>query len=163
MKVLLVNTLQKPNTAVSSCGTVSSVNSTLTTRSIVNIQPKIQVTAASQSTYQTRSATAASQNAAANGTTPISAKKFIYATSSAPAAASVAAAAAERRAASWKYPKNAPGFRTLLHQLVQLQNKTLDVSRQRLDVEKQRLTFERETGEKILDVLSTLLQQRNDK
>lgn len=151
MKVLLVNTL--PPT--SSCS-VSSVSSTLSTRSLVNIQPKIQVSTATTSAapYQTRSATA---NAANNQ------KSFIYTTSST-ASAAQSTTSTEKRANAWRYEKkNAPGFRTLLYQLVQLQNKTLDYSRQRLDVEKQRLNFEKETAGKILDVLTALLPSRLEK
>lgn len=165
MKYLLVNTLQKPPSTVTSVSssTVSGVN-TLSARSIVNIQPKIQVSAASLANaapYQTRSATAIA-NAAANGTRPMPAKKYIYATAAPQLGGAESPGLDKRPPGTWKYSKSSPGFRTLLTQLVQLQNKTLDLSQQRLDVEKQRLDYERSTGDKILNVLTTLLQQRTN-
>lgn len=161
MKYLLVNTLQKPPSTVTSISssTVSGVN-TLSARSLVNIQPKIQVSTSSSNAapYQTRSATAIA-NAVANGTRAMPAKKYIYATAA--PTMNDSSPGMDKRPGSWKYGKSSPGFRTLLHQLVQLQNKTVDLSRQRLDVEKERLSYERDTGEKILNVLTTLLTQRN--
>lgn len=164
MKVLLVNTLQKPQVTTSSSTTVTAVT-TLPSRSLVNIQPKMQVSSAitsSSAPYQTRSATA-SANATCSNVTRLTQKKYLYTTAATTGDATTTTSATpneKRSAASWK--KNAPGFRTLLQQLVQLQNKTLDISRQRLDVEKERMSFERDTGEKILNVLSSLLQQRKD-
>lgn len=159
MKVLLVNTLQKPNastaTTVQSSITQPILSTPLATRPLVSIQPKPQNNAhpVIQSTYQTRSATAASASAqASKAPTVISTNRYLYSGGAPPDPA-------DKRTLSFKQ-KSTPGFRSLLNQLVQLQSKQLDVSRQRLAVERERLEFERNTGEKILTTLTSLLQNK---
>lgn len=163
MKVLLVNTLQKPtSTATTIPGTITPATAaSITTRPIVSIQSKAQqqtTLPVIQSTYQTRSATAnasaAANNSKVTGTT-LTSNKYLYSTSA-------ASEPTNRRSLQWKYQKATPGFRTLLNQLVQLQNKSLEIGKQRLDVEKQRLEYERSTGDKILNVLTALLQPKTE-
>lgn len=165
MKVLLVNTLQKPAaTATTISGTITPAAATtasITTRPIVSIQSKAQHQTTHpviQSTYQTRSATANANAAAAtvktSGTT-LSSNKYLY-------SGSTTNEASNRRSLQWKYQKTTPGFRNLLNQLVQLQNKNLEIAKQRLDIERERLDFEKSTGGKILNVLTALLQPKNE-
>lgn len=161
MKVLLVNTLQKPN-GVSSSNTVTVaakpiISTPLTTRSLVNIQPKPAVVQNNtsnvvQSTYQTRSTTAA--NAQATKTqTLLSSNKYLCSGST------NNAESATKRQVTFKQ-KATPGFRTFLSQLVQLQQRQLEVSQQRLEVERERLDFERKTGDKLVAVLTSLLESK---
>lgn len=161
MKVLLVNTLQKPN-GVSSSNTASVtakpiISTPLTTRSLVNIQPKPTVVTNStnnivQSTYQTRSTTAA--NAQATKTqTLLSSNKYLCSGSTNNSESTT------KRQVTFK-SKTTPGFRTFLSQLVQLQQRQLEVSQQRLEVERERLDFERKTGDKLLTVLTSLLESK---
>lgn len=56
--------------------------------------------------------------------------------------------------------KTTPGFRTFLSQLVQLQQRQLEVSQQRLEVERERFDYERKTGDKLLTVLTTFLENK---
>lgn len=49
----------------------------------------------------------------------------------------------------------------MFNQMVQLQQKQLEVSKERLEIERERLEFERKTGDKILDALTALLQSRS--
>lgn len=161
MKVLLVNTLQKPNgVSTSNTATVTAkpiITTPLTTRSLVNIQPKPAVVQTNtnnvvQNTYQTRSTTAA--NAQATKTqTLLSSNKYLC-SGSANSSESVT-----KRQVTFK-SKTTPGFRTFLSQLVQLQQRQLEVSQQRLEVERERLDFERKTGDKLLTVLTSLLENR---
>lgn len=65
-----------------------------------------------------------------------------------------------KRSMSFKQ-KTTPGFRTFLSQLVQLQQRQLDVSQQRLDVERKRFNYERKTGDQILAALTTFLENKN--
>lgn len=157
MKVLLVNTLQKPNGVSSSnTATVTAkpiISTPLTTRSLVNIQPKpaiVQNSNVVQSTYQTRSTTAA--NAQATKTqTLLSSNKYLCSGST------NNTESVTKRQVTFKQ-KATPGFRTFLSQLVQLQQKQLEVSQQRLEVEHQRLDYERKTGDRIVAVLTSLLE-----
>lgn len=163
MKVLLVNALPKPipatTTAISTTTTAQQpiITNPITTRPIVNIQPKPATIQTSshpiiQSTYRTRSTTAATANAHTSRTpTVLSSNKYLYSgphTDTSP-----------KRPLTFKQ-KATPGFRTLLNQLVQMQSKQLEVSRQRLEIERERLDFERNTGDKILIALTSLLQQK---
>uniref|UniRef100_A0A1B0CEH7 Putative transcription factor gt-2 n=1 Tax=Lutzomyia longipalpis TaxID=7200 RepID=A0A1B0CEH7_LUTLO len=68
-----------------------------------------------------------------------------------------------RRNSTWKVPPKPStiGFRTLLTQVIQQQNLSLQVARERLAVERERLAFEKATGEKLLEVLP-LLQSISD-
>lgn len=160
MKVLLVNTLQKPNNA-SSTSTVSVstkpiISTPLTTRSLVNIQPKpitVQNANMVQSSYQTRSTTAANAQAS-KAHTLLSSNKYLCSGSPSNHNESMA-----RRHLAFK-KKTSPGFCTLLNQLVQLQQKQLEVSQQRLEVERERLDFERNVGDKMLNALTSLLQSK---
>ncbi|XP_031630948.1 uncharacterized protein LOC116345611 [Contarinia nasturtii] len=156
MKVLLVNTLQKPN-GVTSANTVSVaakpiISTPLTTRSLVNIQPKPAVVQNStnniaQTTYQTRSATAA--NAQATKTqTLLSSNKYLCSGSS------NTAETVTKRQVTFKQ-KTTPGFRTYLSQLVQIQ-------RERLEIERERLDYERKTGDKILNMITSLLDSKTN-
>lgn len=163
MKVLLVNTLQKPN-GVSSSNTATSVtakpiiSTPLTTRSLVNIQPKSAIVTNNinnvvQSNYQTRSATAA--NAQATKTqTLLSSNKYLCSGNN------NAESMAKRPAVTFKQ-KTTPGFRTFLSQLVQLQQRQLEVSQQRLEVERERFDYERKTGDKIVAALTKFLENQN--
>lgn len=163
MKVLLVNTLQKPN-GVSSSNTVTSmtakpiISTPLTTRSLVNIQPKTAVVTNNnvnnvvQSTYQTRSATAANAQATKSQTL-LSSNKYLCSGSSNNAESMT------KRPVTFKQ-KTTPGFRTFLSQLVQLQQRQLEVSQQRLEVERERFDYERKTGDKILAALTTFLENQ---
>lgn len=164
MKVLLVNTLQKPN-GVSSSNNVGSVTAKpiittpLTTRSLVNIQPKTGLVTTNtvnnivQSTYQTRSTTAA--NAQVTKTpTLLSSNKYLC------SGAANSAESMTKRPIQLR-PKTTPGFRTFLSQLVQLQQQQLDVSKARLEVERERFEYERKTGDKILTALTTFLENQN--
>lgn len=163
MKVLLVNTLQKPN-GVSSSNTVASVtakpmiSTPLTTRSLVNIQPKSAIVTNNninnvvQSNYQTRSATANAQ--ATKTQTLLSSNKYLCSGNS------NAESMAKRPAVTFKQ-KTTPGFRTFLSQLVQLQQRQLEVSQQRLEVERERFDYERKTGDKIVAVLTKFLENQN--
>ena len=159
MKVLLVNTLQKPN-GVSGSNTVTVaakpiISTPLTTRSLVNIQPKPGTVPNStnnivQSTYQTRSTTAANAQQTTKSQTLLSSNKYLCSGSS------NNAEPVTKRQITFK-PKATPGFRTFLSQLVQLQQRQLEVSQQRLEVERERLDYERKTGDKILQMITTLL------
>lgn len=162
MKVLLVNTL-KPN-GVSSASTVSvaakSIISTpLTTRSIVNIQPKpatvVQTNANNivQSTYQTRSTTAANAQATKSQTL-LSSNKYLCSGSTSNAESSA------KRQIPFKQNAKPGGFRTFLSQLVQLQQRQLEVSQKRLEVERERLDYERQTGDKILAVITSFIESK---
>lgn len=163
MKVLLVNTLQKPN-GVSTSNTVTGVggkpiiSTPLTTRSLVNIQPKTavvtnnNVNSSVQSTYQTRSATAANAQATKSQTL-LSSNKYLC-------SGSTNAESMTKRPVTFKQ-KTTPGFRTFLSQLVQLQQRQLEVSQQRLEVERERFDYERKTGDKILAALTTYLGNHN--
>lgn len=164
MKVLLVNTLQKPN-GVSSANTASVaakpiISTPITTRSLVNIQPKSAVVTNNtnnvvQSTYQTRSATAA--NAQATKTqTLLSSNKYLCSGST------NNSESVTKRQVTFKQ-KTTPGFRTFLSQLVQLQQRQLEVSQQRLEVERERLDYERKTGDKILAAITSLLESKSNK
>lgn len=165
MKVLLVNTLQKPN-GVSSSNTASVtakpiISTPLTTRSLVNIQPKSAIVTGNnvvnnvvQSNYQTRSATAA--NAQATKTpTLLSSNKYLCSGS-----ANNTESMNKRPAVTFKQ-KTTPGFRTFLSQLVQLQQRQLEVSQQRLEIERERFDYERKTGDKIVAALTTFLEKQN--
>lgn len=162
MKVLLVNTLQKPNGVSSSnTATVATkpiITTPLTTRSLVNIQPKPAVVQNNtsnvvQSSYQTRSTTAA--NAQATKTqTLLSSNKYLCSGGSSNNTDSVT-----KRQVTFKQ-KATPGFRTFLSQLVQLQQRQLEVSQQRLEIERERLDFERKTGDKLVAVLASLLESK---
>lgn len=164
MKVLLVNTLQKPN-GISSTNTVSVagkpiISTPLTTRSLVNIQPKPNVINQNngvQSTYQTRSTTSANNIQQATTTqkqTLLSSNKYLCSGSS------NTPETVTKRHVTFK-PKTTPGFRTFLSQLVQLQQKQLEVSQQRLEVERERLEYERNTGDKVLTMITTLLESKS--
>lgn len=164
MKVLLVNTLQKPTstaaTTISGAVTSTTTAASLTARPVVSIQSKTHQTShpVIQSSYQTRSATANANAAASTVKTnqpTVSTNKYLYSGHTNPESPT-------RRPLQWKYQKATPGFRNLLNQLVQLQNRNLEISKQRLDVEKQRLEFEQSTGEKILNVLTALLQPKSE-
>lgn len=158
MKVLLVNTL-KPN-GVSSASTVSVaakpiISTPLTTRSIVNIQPKPATVVQTnpnnivQSTYQTRSTTAA--NAQATKTqTLLSSNKYLC-------SGSTSNAESTKKSSQNAKPG---GFRTFLSQLVQLQQRQLEVSQKRLEVERERLDYERQTGDKILAVITSFIESK---
>lgn len=160
MKVLLVNTL-KPN-GVSSASTVSVsakpiISTPLTTRSIVSIQPKpatvVQTNANNivQSTYQTRSTTAA--NAQATKTqTLLSSNKYLCSGSTSNAESS--------KKIPFKQNAKPGGFRTFLSQLVHLQQRQLEVSQKRLEVERERLDYERQTGDKILAVITSFIESK---
>lgn len=126
---------------------------------IVNIQPKSAVVTNNninnvvQSTYQTRSATAA--NAQATKTpTLLSSNKYLCSGSTNNTESMT------KRPITFKQ-KTTPGFRTILSQLVQLQQQQLEVSQQRLDVERERFDYERKTGDKILAALTTFLENQN--
>lgn len=164
MKVLLVNTLSKPN-GLTTPNTVSVttkpiISTPITTRSLVNIQPKPSIITANtphsvvQNTYQTRSATAANAQATQIRPTLLSSNKYLCSGASANNDANV------KRNISFK-TKPPPGFRTMFNQMVQLQQKQLEVSKERLEIERERLEFERKTGDKILDALTALLQSRS--
>lgn len=158
MKVLLVNTLQKPNqSSASSSVSVAAkpiISTSIAPRSLVSIQPKPTIVQNStiQSTYQTRSATAATQ--AAKSQTLLSSNKYLCSASS-----STSNDSGVKRTTTFKQ-KTTPGFRTLLNQLVQLQSRQLEVSQQRLEIERERFDFERNTGDKILTALTSLLQNK---
>lgn len=164
MKVLLVNTLQKPN-GVSSSNSAASVtakpiiSTPLTTRSLVNIQPKSAIVTNNnvnnvvQSNYQTRSTTAANAQATKSQTL-LSSNKYLCSGNN------NADSMAKRPAVTFKQ-KTTPGFRTFLSQLVQLQQRQLEVSQQRLEVERERFDYERKTGDKIVAVLSKFLENQN--
>lgn len=165
MKVLLVNTLQKPN-GVSSASTVSVaakpiISTPLTTRSIVNIQSKpatvVQTNANNivQSTYQTRSTTAATAQQATKTQTLLSSNKYLC--SGSPSNAETVT----KRQIPFKQ-KATPGFRTFLSQLVQLQQRQLEVSQKRLEVERERLDYERQTGDKILAVITSFIENKTN-
>lgn len=162
MKVLLVNTLQKPN-GVSSSNTASVtakpiISTPLTTRSLVNIQPKSAIVTNNnvnnvvQSNYQTRSATANAQ--ATKTQTLLSSNKYLCSGST-----NNAESMTKRPAVTFKQ-KTTPGFRTFLSQLVQLQQRQLEVSQQRLEVERERFDYERKTGDKLIAVLTTFLENQ---
>lgn len=163
MKVLLVNTLQKPNgvsvsNAVSVATTKPIISTPLTTRSLVSIQPKpsvVQNNATNnvvQSSYQTRSATAASAQVTKTQTL-LSSNKYLC------SGGSSNAESVTKRQVTFKQ-KATPGFRTFLSQLVQLQQRQLEVSQQRLEVERERLEYERKTGDKLLAVITTYLESK---
>lgn len=163
MKVLLVNTLQKPNGVSTSnvAGTVTAkpiISTPLTTRSLVNIQPKTAVVTTNnvnnvvQSTYQTRSTTAATAQATKTQTL-LSSNKYLCSGST------NSSESATKRPLTFKQ-KTTPGFRTFLSQLVQLQQRQLEVSQQRLEVERERFDYERKTGDKILVALTTFLENQ---
>lgn len=167
MKVLLVNTLQKPALAstsgatvtVSASGAITSIsNSLTTTRPIVSIQPKtanITGNQIIQSTYRTRSTTAANANIqGVKAPTVFSTNKYLCSNSTPQPDTGI------KRPLSFK-SKASPGFRTLLNQLVQMQSKQLEVSRQRLDLERERLDFEKTTADRILTAMTSLLTARN--
>lgn len=165
MKVLLVNTLQKPN-GVSSASTVSVaakpiISTPLTTRSIVNIQSKpatvVQTNANNivQSTYQTRSTTAATAQQATKTPTLLSSNKYLCSGSTSNAET------VTKRQIPFKQ-KTTPGFRTFLSQLVQLQQRQLEVSQKRLEVERERLDYERQTGDKILAVITSFIENKTN-
>lgn len=161
MKVLLVNTLQKPN-GVSSSNTVSVaakpiLSTPITTRSLVNIQPKPAIVQNSlqnsvQSTYQTRSTTAAQTT---KTQTLLSSNKYLCSGSSNNNDST------NKRHVIFKQ-KTTPGFRSLLNQLVQLQHKQLEVSQQRLEIERERFDYERKTGDKILETIATFIQSKTE-
>lgn len=165
MKVLLVNTLSKPSSPATATGTKSTIVTTATAstsqsnsvRPIVSIQPKTatSITVNSpiiQSAYRTRSTTAATANAqAAKTPTVLSTNKYLCSGTN-------SNETGVRRTIAMK-AKGSPGFRTLLNQLVQMQSKQLEVSRQRLEIERERLEFEKNTGEKILNALTSLITQ----
>lgn len=163
MKVLLVNTLQKPNGVSSQSNTVTVaakpiISTPLTTRSLVSIQPKPTVVQNSpnnivQSTYQTRSTTAAANAQTTKTQTLLSSNKYLCSGSASNAEP------VTKRQMTFKQ-KATPGFRTFLSQLVQLQQKQLEVSQQRLDVERERLEYERNTGDKILTMITSLLDSK---
>lgn len=162
MKVLLVNTLQKPNQSSSassvSVATKPIISTSIASRSLVSIQPKPATIVANsniQSTYQTRSTTAANAQAVKSHTL-LSSNKYLCSASS-----STNNEPGVKRTTFFKQ-KATPGFRTLLNQLVQLQTRQLDVSQQRLEVERERLEFERGTSDKILTALTLLLKSRVD-
>lgn len=162
MKVLLVNALQKPNnsspTSTVSVTTKPIISTPITTRSLVNIQPKpVTVQNAAnvvQSSYNTRSTTAANAQAS-KAHTLLSSNKYLCSGSS------NLGESVSKRQISFKQ-KTTPGFRSLLNQLVQLQQKQLEVSQQRLEVERERLDFERNMGDKMLNALTSLLQTKQE-
>lgn len=145
MKVLLVNTLQKPNGVNGASVTAKPLTTT------VNIQPK-STTAGNvvHSNYQTRSTTAAGQ--ATKTQTLLSSNKYLCSGST------NNAESVTKRPVTFKQ-KQTPGFRTFLSQLVQLQQRQLEISQQRLEVERERFLYERKTGDKIVAALSTLINQ----
>lgn len=162
MKVLLVNTLQKPNQSSSSSSVSLAakpiISTSIAPRSLVSIQPKpttILTNSTIQSTYQTRSTTAANAQAVKSQTL-LSSNKYLCSASS-----STNNEPGVKRTTIFKQ-KATPGFRTLLNQLVQLQTRQLEVSQQRLEVERERLEFERGTSDKILTALTSLLKSRAD-
>lgn len=160
MKVLLVNTLSKPNCTPTATIAPKPITPT---RSLVNIQPKptaIISTPSShtvvQSTYQTRSTTAASAQAAVSvqsRPTLLSSNKYLC-SSGTPTTDTNA-----KRTSIFKQ-KPPPGFRTMFNQMVQLQQKQLEVGQQRLELERERFEFERKRSDKILEALTALLQTR---
>lgn len=163
MKVLLVNTLTKPGAPATASGTrptivTASTSQASAVRPIVSIQPKTATSItvnspAIQSAYRTRSTTAATANAqAARTPTVLSTNKYLCSGGN-------GIDVGIRRTVAMK-AKGSPGFRTLLNQLVQMQTKQLEVSRQRLEMERERLDFEKSTGEKILGALTSLLAQK---
>lgn len=170
MKVLFVNTLQKPPATSTSGGTVNvnvsasgaitsqSMTNSITTRPMVSIQPKtanITGNQIIQSTYRTRSTTAATATAQGiKAPTVFSTNKYLCSNSAPQPDTST------KRPLSFK-SKTSPGFRTLLNQLVQMQSKQLEVSRQRLDLERERLEFEKTTADRILTAMTSLLTARN--
>lgn len=161
MKVLLVNTLQKPNQSSSassvSVGAKPIISTSIAPRSLVSIQPKPTLVQNStiQSTYQTRSATANAQ--ATKTQTLLSSNKYLCSASS-----STSNDSGIKRTTTFKQKATTPGFRTLLNQLVQLQSRQLEVSQQRLEVERERLDFEKSTADKILTAMNSLLQSKVD-
>lgn len=163
MKVLLVNTLQKPNqspsvSSVSMATAKPIISTSIASRSLVSIQPKpatIVTNSTIQSSYQTRSTTAANAQASKSQTL-LSSNKYLCSASS-----STNNEPGIKRTTFFKQ-KATPGFRTLLNQIVQLQTRQLEVSQQRLEVERERLDFERGTGDKILTALTSLLKSRVD-
>lgn len=159
MKVLLVNTLSKPTSSANCVSVVSSASTTqaTTVRPIVSIQPKtatsLGVTSPMmQNAYRTRSTTAASTKPPG----AISTNKYLCSGGGGPLESNV------RRAVPLK-AKGSPGFRTLLNQLVQMQSKQLDVSRQRLEIERERLDYEKSVGDKILTAITTWIGQKESK
>lgn len=170
MKVLLVNTLQKPPAASTPGGTVTvsasgiitsqSMTNPINTRPVVSIQPKTANLTGNQliqSTYRTRSTTAATATAqGVKGPTVFSTNKYLCSNQAPqPDTSSI------KRPLSFKSGKASPGFRTLLNQLVQMQSKQLEVSKQRLDLERERLEFEKSTADRIITAMTSLLAARS--
>lgn len=157
MKVLLVNTLSKPNSTPTATIAPKPI---ISTRSLVSIQPKPTVISTNashtvvQSTYQTRSTTAATAQAATQPRpTLLSSNKYLC------SGGTPVADPTQKRSSIFKQ-KPPLGFRTMFNQMVQLQQKQLEVSQQRLELERERLEFERKRGDKILEALTVLLQDR---